>query len=115
MVSEPATGSLHEQLQALRRRADEDFADPPATRTGNRHQIDIAELGLRVSVTRSLYPNRPGGRDEYAITISRASLDRAPDAGEVGAVLGSLFGVAPDAQERPGGPLVRLFRVASAT
>ena len=115
-MTEAATGTLDEQLQALRRRADEDFADPPATRTGNRHQVDIVELGLRVSVTRSLYRNRPGGHDQYAVTISRSSLDRVPDAGEVEVVLGSLFGIAAaEAQERTGGPLVRLYRVASAT
>ena len=115
-MTEPATGPFEEQLAALRRRADEDFVDPPALRAGNRHQVDLSEIGLRVSVTRSLYPNRPDGHDQYAITISRAALDRAPDAAEVDAVLGGLFGGgASQAEERSGGPLVRLYRVAATT
>ena len=109
-----ATGDLDTVLTGLRRRADEDFLTPPAVHTPHRHQADLPELGLRVSVTRSRYPNRPGGSDEYAVTISRGALDRAPDPGEVGTVLAALFGAGGDgAVERGGGPLVRLYRVAA--
>jgi hypothetical protein len=113
-MADPAETGLDGILAALRRRADEDFNDPPETRVANRHQVDLAELGLRVSLTRSRYPNRPDGRDEYALTISRKGLDRAPDAAEVATVLTTLFGAAAgSATERGGGPMVRMYRVAA--
>jgi hypothetical protein len=101
------------QLRELRQRADEDFVSPSATRAAGRHQLDVAELGLRVAVTRSRYPNRDGGVDQYAITLTRSRLDHAPADSEVSLVLQAAFGAgAADAVERGGGgPLVRMFRV----
>ena len=75
--------TLDEQLLDLRRRADEDFLHPEATREAGRHQVDLPELGLRVSITRSRYPNRPDGIDQYAVTMSRPELDRPPGNQEV--------------------------------
>ena len=66
------------QLRQLRERADEDFASPPGVKVAGRHQVDIAELGLRVAVTRSRYPNREDGVDQYAVTLTRSRLDQAP-------------------------------------
>jgi hypothetical protein len=101
------------QLQGLRRRADEDYESPPGIKLSGRHQVDVAELGLRVAVTRSRYPNRDDGVDQYAVTVTRLRLDQAPADGEVTAVLQAAFGAAAsDAVERSGGgPLVRMFRV----
>jgi hypothetical protein len=113
-MPERASGDdLAGQLRALRERADEDFHHPSADRPGGRHQLDVPELGLRVSVTRSLYPNRPGGVDQYAVTLSRPAMDNAPAEFEVLTVLNGVFGdAAAEAVERPAtGPLVRMFRV----
>jgi len=110
-----ATPSAADSLAGLRRRADEDFLAPPTVRQAGRHQLDLAESGLRVSVTRSRYPNRPDGVDNYAVTLSRLDLDRPPTEGEVAEALAGLFGDrAAFAAERPGGPLVRMFRVPGA-
>src|SRR5215831_3920431 len=86
-LSAMATGSPSDdyaaELRELRRRADEAFANPRPDREPGQHQSDLAELGLRVSVTRSRYPNRRDGVDQYAVTLSRTALDRAPDATDV--------------------------------
>jgi hypothetical protein len=105
--------TIEDQLGDLRRRADEDFLDPEALREPGRHQRDLPELGLRVSVTRSRYPNRPDGVDQYAVTLSRPNLDRRPGDDEVGMVLASAFGDASaQAVERSAGASrVRMFRV----
>jgi hypothetical protein len=100
-------------LTDLRRRADEDFLHPDTVREPGRHQLDLGELGLRVSVTRSRYPNRPDGVDQYAVTMSRPALDRPPGNQEVAMVLSSAFGGASSqAVERSGGSSrIRMFRV----
>lgn len=106
-------GAIDTPLRELRRRADEDFLEPPAERDPGRHQVDIAELGIRASITRSRYPNRPDGVDQYAVTLSRTRLDRPPDDAEVLLVLHGAFGdTAAHAVERsaPRSP-VRMFRV----
>lgn len=101
-----------ERLLALRRRADEDYVAPPLEREAGRHSVDVTELGLRVSITRSRYPNRPDGRDLYAVTISRILVDGPPDEGAVQHALTAAFGVgAAIAQARPGGPAVRMYRI----
>lgn len=103
-----------DQLRELRRHADEDFGDSAHAGEPGRHQTDITELGLRVSITRSRYPNRDDGVDMYAVTISRSRLDRPPDQNETGMVLVTAFGesAADRAVRRDtGGALVRLFRV----
>jgi hypothetical protein len=104
---------IEEQLLDLRRRADEDFLHPDAVREPGRHQLDLPELRLRVSVTRSRYPNRPDGVDQYAVTLSRPELDRRPGDDEVGLVLTSAFGdTAAQAVERSAGSArIRMFRV----
>lgn len=104
---------IEQQLRALRERADEDFEHPDALREPGRHQLDLPELGLRVSVTRSRYPNRPDGVDQYAVTLSRPDLDRPPGVQEVALVLTSAFGLAAEqAVERSGGASrIRMFRV----
>lgn len=104
---------IEEQLVDLRRRADEDFLHPDTLREPGRHQLDLSELGLRVSVTRSRYPNRPDGVDQYAVTMSRPKLDRRPADEEVTMVLLSAFGEASrSAVERSqGGSRIRMFRV----
>lgn len=84
--------TIEEQLQDLRRRADDDFLHPETQREPGRHQLDLPELGLRVSITRSRYPNRPDGVDQYAVTISRPDLARRPGADEVLMALASAFG-----------------------
>ncbi len=100
-------------LQGLRERADEDFDRPAGIKAPGRHQVDLTELGLRVAVTRSRYPNRDDGVDQYAVTLTRVRLDQAPADTEVSMVLDAAFGpAARDAVERTGGgPLVRMFRV----
>jgi len=105
--------TLETQLQDLRHRADEDFLHPETMREAGRHQLDLPELGLRVSVTRSRYPNRPDGVDQYAVTLSRPALDRRPAEDEVVMVLASAFGdVSSQAVERSAGlSRVRMFRV----
>jgi hypothetical protein len=105
--------TIEDQLRDLRRRADDDFLDPEALREPGRHQLDLPELGLRVSVTRSRYPNRPDGIDQYAVTLSRPKLDRRPGDDEVLMVLASAFGDAStQAVERSAGSSrVRMFRV----
>jgi hypothetical protein len=110
-------GGMADQLQGLRRRADEDFVSPPGIKLSGRHQVDVAELGLRVAVTRSRYPNRDDGVDQYAVTLTRLRLDQAPADSEVSAVLEAAFGAAAaDAVERVGGgPLVRMFRVPAGS
>jgi hypothetical protein len=108
--------TIDTELRQLRERADEDFAQPSADRPPGRHQLDLAELGLRVSVTRSRYPNRPDGVDQYAVTLSRPALDRPPDDNEARIVLATAFGdAAADAVERSGprSP-VRMFRVPAS-
>ena len=104
---------MQDRLQEVRERADEDFSVPSATRAAGRHQLDIEELGLRVSLTRSLYPNRADGVDQYAVTISRRDLDHLPAEPETRAVLAAAFGneAAGRAVERPSGGLIRMFRV----
>jgi hypothetical protein len=100
-------------LQALRRRADEDFREPSLDREPGRHQADLAELGLRVSVTRARYPNRPDGVDQYAVTVTRHDLNSRPEEYEVRLVLATAFGdAAVEAVERSGSNArVRMFRV----
>jgi hypothetical protein len=104
---------IEARLLDLRQRADDDFLHPDALREPGRHQLDLPELGLRVSVTRSRYPNRPDGVDQYAVTISRPDLVRPPSADDVGMVLASTFGDAATlAVERStGASRVRMFRV----
>jgi hypothetical protein len=113
MTGDDRNDDMATQLRKLRERADEDFAQPDPGRPAGRHQLDLPELGLRVSMTRSRYPNRPDGVDQYAVTVSRPSLDRAPAETEVRILLSTAFGsAAAEAVERQsGGSLVRLFRV----
>ena len=103
-----------EELRKLRRRADEDYNAPglPDHEPG-RHQSDLGELGLRVTVTRARYPNRSDGVDQYAVTMSRTAMDRAPDATDVRLVMDAAFGESGTlAVERSApGSKVRLFRV----
>ena len=105
--------TIEAQLLDLRGRADHDFLNPDLQREPGRHQLDLPELGLRVSVTRSRYPNRSDGVDQYAVTLSRPDLARPPTAEEVSMVLSSAFGdAASQAVERSGGASrVRMFRV----
>jgi hypothetical protein len=112
-MDSPTEAGTAADLRRLRQRADEDYLNPPGTRVSGRHQVDIAELGLRVAVTRSRYPNRPDGVEQYAVTVTRSRLDQAPVDSEVRIVLEGAFGdAAAEAVERTGGgPLVRMFRV----
>jgi hypothetical protein len=107
--------SAEAQLRGLRRRADEDYIAEPADREPGRHQLDLREMGLRVSVTRARYPNRPDGVDQYAVTVSRTHLDHRPEEDEVRTVLALAFGAAAEQAVERGahGSLVRLFRVPS--
>jgi hypothetical protein len=102
-----------EQLRGLRARADEDFAAPPGVKLPGRHQLDLAEMGLRVAITRSRYPNRDDGVDQYAVTMTRMRLDAPAADAEVRLVLEAAFGdAAGEAVERSaGGHVVRMFRV----
>ena len=113
MVPGPAPQDMAVQLHDLRVRADEDFHNPAEDRPAGRHQLDLAELGLRVSMTRARYPNRPDGIDQYAVTLSRPALDKPPAETEVRILLSTAFGdAAAEAVERPStGALVRMFRV----
>ncbi len=112
-MSDQGAESASAQLRRLRRHADEDFTNPSVARVPGRHQADIPELGLRVAMTRSRYPNRDDGVDQYAVTVTRAHLDQPPADTEIRAVLEAAFGgAAADAVERSGGgALVRMFRV----
>ena len=102
-------------LAALRERADADFHEPPAQHQPGRHTVEVPELGLRVTLTRSRYPNRPDGVDAYALTISTLDVDRAPSEPRVQAALTACFGAAAvAAQPRPSGPRVRMFRLPAA-
>jgi hypothetical protein len=113
MPEVPASDPLRIRLAELRKRADADFLQPSQNRPPGRHQIDISELGLRVAMTRARYPNRAGGVEMYAVTLSRLALDHAPAEPEVRAILEAAFGAgAAEALERSGGgPLVRMFRL----
>ena len=116
MAGESDPGDFASELRGLRARADEDFEDASADRPAGRHQRDLPELGLRVSVTRSRYPNRPDGVDQYALTVSRSALDRAPDETDIRMVLDAAFGdAAALAVERSArGSRVRMFRIPAA-
>jgi hypothetical protein len=106
---EPSADSL---LRELRQRADEDFTAPPVAHETGRHTVELAEMGVKVSITRSRYPNRADGVDQYAVTISRLGLEQPPEEAQTWRILMAAFGeAAAQAQERPGGPVVRLFRV----
>jgi len=109
--------SVQAQLHELRQRADEDYTAPAAGREAGRHQLDVVELGIRVSVTRSRYPNRPDGVDQYAVTMSRTALDHRPEEHEVRTVLAMTFGDAASAAvERSAvGSRVRMFRVPAGS
>ena len=113
IVSAGHTGDVVAQLRGLRARADEDFDAPPGVKHPGRHQLDIAEMGIRVAITRSRYPNRDDGVDQYAVTLTRSRLDVPAADAEVRLVLESAFGdAAGEAVERAaGGQLVRMFRV----
>lgn len=102
-----------DQLLGLRQRADEDFTAPPGLKVPGRHQADIAELGVRVAITRSRYPNRDDGVDQYAVTLTRSDMDVPVADAEARIVLETAFGeAASEAVERTaGGRLVRMFRV----
>ena len=107
--------NAREILNALRERADADFHEPPAEYEKGRHTVDLPELGLRVTLTRSRYPNRPDGIDAYALTISTIDVDRPPSDGRVREALTAVFGDAAEAaQPRPGGPRVRMFRLPAS-
>jgi hypothetical protein len=99
-------------LRDLRQRADEDFLDPPAEHESGRHQVDLPDLELRVSLTRGRYPNTPEGRDTYVLTVSRLQLDHPPEEAQTRRVLHALFGEAAEGIEerQAGGPVVRMFR-----
>jgi hypothetical protein len=115
-MREPTGAGMAAQLEGLRERADEDFSSPPGVKVSGRHQLDIAELGLRVAITRSRYPNTDDGVDQYAVTMTRTRLDQPAADTEVRMVLETAFGdAAGEAVERTGGgPLVRMFRVPAA-
>jgi hypothetical protein len=101
-------------LHELRQRADEDYEHPPAEHESGRHQVDLPDLDLRVSLTRSRYPNTPDGVDSYALTISRPAMDYAPEEAQTRRVLHGLFGESAEGsieERRTGGPVVRMFRV----
>jgi len=109
-------GGADAQLAVLRARADTDFASPPVDFEPGRHTAEVAELGLRVTLTRSLYPNRPDGADQYAVTISTLAVDRPPADLVVQRALEACFGpgAVGRAEPRPGGPRVRMFRIPAA-
>jgi hypothetical protein len=99
-------------LRELRQRADEDFSAPPVAHETGRHTLELEEMGMRVSITRSRYPNRPDGVDQYAVTISELSLQNPPEEAQTSRILTAAFGEsAAQARERHGGPAVRMFRV----
>ena len=106
-------GQSSAQLLGLRERADQDFLSPAGLKVPGRHQADLVELGVRVAITRSRYPNRDDGVDQYAVTLTRSSLDLPVADAEARLVLEAAFGeAASEAVERTaGGRLVRMFRV----
>jgi hypothetical protein len=108
--------SVDSVLHELRQRADEDFLNPPAEHESGRHQVDLPDLDLRVSLTRSRYPNTADGQDSYAVTVSRLAMDHEPEEGQSRRVLHALFGEAAEQAEerRAGGPVVRMYRVPVA-
>lgn len=111
-LSEYAYGmDIRTVLAELRQRADEDFLHPTIEKSSGRHQVDLVELALRVSITRARYPNRDDGEDSYAVTLSRIALDHAPDDPETHEVLQLTFGATAAVERRGGGQLVRMFRV----
>jgi hypothetical protein len=112
-VSAEPSEDVAAKLRGLRARADEDFAAPAGIKQPGRHQLDIAEMGIRVAITRSRYPNRDDGVDQYAVTMTRSRLDVPAADAEVRLVLESAFGdAAGEAVERSGGGQpVRMFRV----
>ena len=114
MSESPPSDDYASELRELRRRADEDYSTPDLrNHEPGRHQSDLGELGLRVTVTRARYPNRSDGVDQYAVTMSRTAMDRAPDATDVRLVMDAAFGESGTlAVERSAlGSKVRLFRV----
>ena len=108
--------SVDSVLHELRQRADEDFLDPPADHESGRHQVDLPDLELRVSLTRSRDPNTADGQDSYAVTISRLGMEDEPEEGQVRRVLHALFADAAEQaeQRRAGGPVVRMYRIPVA-
>jgi len=104
--------SVDAVLRELRQRADEDFLEPPVERESGRHQVDLPDLDLRVSLTRGRYPNRPDGQDTYVLTVSRPQLDHAPEEAQTRRVLHALFGEGAEhiEERQAGGPVVRMFR-----
>jgi hypothetical protein len=112
-VADPEPGEeLAITLRELRRRADEDYISPPKVHEAGRHQVDLPAVGVRVTLTRARYPNRPDGADQYAVTISRSNLAGPPADEQVLAVLGGAFGeLAGTAVARASGSAVRMFRV----
>src|ERR1700738_5321965 len=113
MAEASRTEDLATLLRQLRGRSPKDSDTPVLDRPPGSHQVDLPELGLRVSVTRSRYPNRPDGVDQYAVTVSRPAMDRPPPEAEVRILLSTAFGdAAEEAVERQAsGALVRVFRV----
>jgi hypothetical protein len=99
-------------LRELRQRADEDFLHPPAEHESGRHQVDLPDLELRVSLTRGRYPNTAGGADTYVVTVSRLQLDHPPEEAQTRRVLYALFGEGAEhiEERRAGGPVVRMYR-----
>ena len=108
--------SLESVLGELRQRADEDFVSPPAEHESGRHQVELPDLELRVSLTRSRYPNTADGEDCYAVTISTLAMDHEPEEAQARRVLFGLFGEngARVEERRAGGPVVRMYRVPVA-
>ena len=109
--------SVDAVLHELRQRADEDFLAPPVEHESGRHQVDLPDLELRVSLTRGRYPNRPDGTDSYVLTVSRLKLDHPPEEAQTRRVLHALFGEAAEGVEerQAGGPVVRLFRTPASS
>jgi hypothetical protein len=104
--------SVDAVLRELRQRADEDFLNPPVEHEKGRHQVDLPDLELRVSLTRGRYPNTADGRDTYVLTVSRPQLDHAPEEAQTRRVLWALFGDGAEhiEERQAGGPVVRMFR-----
>ena len=109
--------SVDAVLHELRQRADEDFLHPPVEHESGRHQVDLPDLELRVSLTRGRYPNTAEGRDTYVLTVSRLQLDHPPEEAQTRRVLHALFGEAAESIEerQAGGPVVRMFRAPADT
>lgn len=104
--------SVDSLLRELRQRADDDFTAPAVAHETGRHTVELEEMGMRVSITRARYPNRPDGIDQYAVTISQLRLQHPPEEAQTWRILMAAFGeAATHAQERHGGPAVRMFRV----